>query len=1204
MRHLVRNAVLVLVIVLIAIASIYPPSKKLRLGKDLQGGFNVVYQVDVGSDYAGREATLDKVIQVVKERLDPNGLLDISIVKSGSDRIEITMPLPGEESKKLRAGFEAEMQKLVTGTLDRQALDRALALPAPERDKEMERLAGGSAERLAKFQDAAAAYDAYKTANDAYEAAAKKMNELQANLKQAKDNVAELGEDYVKLLEDGVKAHELIATPLANAANTAEDNYNAKAQAVLATVISRDEVEHALTRRAGVIRVPNPDNADDPLVLPSPRQEAINSLIEHHPEAADQIRKVAADWDTIEKNVKINDPNDLIRLLEGSGVLNFRITVNPGELGAQEKELRDQLHKVGPLNARTEQARWFKINKIENWFKTKAEYDQLRADPAGYLTHRQGVIGEEFDGDYYMLCWDKKGYRLTERDGAKWQLTSAYPSTDRIGRKCIAFNMDVVGAQLLGELTSNNVGRQMAVLLDDEVYTAPTINSQISNGGIIEGNFSDQEINYITRVLSHGSLAAKLSKKPISQDIIAPDKGIDNLRRGLTSGLIAFVICSGFMIVYYFGCGFLSVIALLLNALMCVAVMAIQGAPFTLPGIAGIVLVFGMAVDANVLIYERMREELQHGHDLKTAVRLGYEKALSSIVDGNLTTLIVCVVLGFTGTQEIKGFGITLGIGNVMTLFTQLFITRLAFAWLVEKTGWWRKASMLPIKVPAIDRALSLHVDWMRYRWVFAGFSIALTGLCFVLVAVKGSDMLDSQFRGGTKVTVKLKETSPGVRIEKSREEIQAEVEKVAAANPADPILNNLQHAPIILKNPDPNNPSLSSEFQFKTTLSDPDTVQKGIIKALGPLLDAQPELKFAGSEIQEPRLAPVYPIVDATLANNEGLEKFGIQEKVIDYLGGAAIVLENIQPPVSIESIDARIRQFRSQPDFSDTAGRQQKVIRLSGTDVAATGAVILVKDSSISSYEGNDRKWAEQLRNNEWKLVHTALTQTTTLASVESFSAEIAATFRAQAIIAVLLSTVLVIIYVWVRFGSFRYSAASIVTTLHDCVVSVGVIAMAEVLYDNAPGLASALGIMPFKFDLNILAAVLTVLGYSINDTIIVMDRIRETKGKLHNANRRIINDSINKTISRTVITSGTTLLAAFVLYLYGGEAVRGFAYSLTAGVLVGTYSSIAVAAPLVWKEEHETPTLHGPGHATGRSTAASAEKQEAERKKLAPA
>ncbi|MGQ0627025.1 MAG: protein translocase subunit SecF, partial [Phycisphaerales bacterium] len=194
-------------------------------------------------------------------------------------------------------------------------------------------------------------------------------------------------------------------------------------------------------------------------------------------------------------------------------------------------------------------------------------------------------------------------------------------------------------------------------------------------------------------------------------------------------------------------------------------------------------------------------------------------------------------------------------------------------------------------------------------------------------------------------------------------------------------------------------------------------------------------------------------------------------------------------------------------------------------------------------------------------------ALTTSTTGSSGESFDASIARTFMMSALYAVLLSAFLVVIYIFVRFNSLRYSMAAIATTLHDCLVAIGAIAVAGVICTAAPSLAAKIGLLPFKVDLNVIASVLTILGYSLNDTIIVMDRIREKRGKLPWASRAIINDAINQTISRTMLTGGTTLMASIVLYFAGGEAVRAFAYALMVGVGVGTYSSIAVAAPIVW-------------------------------------
>src|SRR5256885_1424023 len=204
----------------------------------------------------------------------------------------------------------------------------------------------------------------------------------------------------------------------------------------------------------------------------------------------------------------------------------------------------------------------------------------------------------------------------------------------------ISLEVNQRGGQLLGELAGRDVRDQMAVLLDDQVYTAPNLLSKISKSGQITGTFTDAEIRYIVRVLGAGSLQAKLSPEPISEMRLAPELGADNLRAGLRAGVISLIAISGFMIVYYFGSGVIAVVALLCNALLILGIMALANAAFTMPGIAGVILTFGMAVDANVLIYERMREEIQRGADARTAVRLGYDKAMASIVDGNVANLL------------------------------------------------------------------------------------------------------------------------------------------------------------------------------------------------------------------------------------------------------------------------------------------------------------------------------------------------------------------------------------------------------------------------------------------------------------------------------------------------------------------------------------------------------------------------------------
>lgn len=1176
MRNIVPKTILVILLTLLAMAVIYPPSKQLKLGRDLQGGVNFVYQVNIEGDVASRQAAMDRVKEVVKDRLDPKGLLDISVVQQGADRLEISMPLASPEIRKRNEYFEEQLAALAKSSIDALTFDRIMEGPVDQREKDFKQYAGGAdGSRWELFKAAIDAYVKMVEAKAPYDAAAIEIDEAEKKVKEA--DPATIGQEFYDLLVKARDAAKEKASQLADPFLDAEKDYHTKKDAALATGVSAAEVRRILKLRNDPIRVNDPKNTKEKTTIPSRRKEAIETLIKTHPALKDQIQEVVNAWDDFEKNrTTLNDPSDLVRLLKGAGVLNFRIAVASGEM-PNERELRDQLHKFGPQGARADQARWYRINKIENWFNSIDQAESLKANAADFFRNyiQTGMVGEELDGEYYILLWDTKDKRLTENDGKRWTLKQAYQGTDERGFPAIHFTMDGIGSDLLGELTGQNVDKQMAVILDDEVYTAPRLQNRISSNGMITGEFSAAEINYVIKVLSHGSLEGKLSKEPISVQVVAAESGADNLKKGLLAGVAAFVLCSAFMIFYYFGCGVLSVLALSLNALFIVAAMAIQNSPFTLPGIAGIALVFGQAIDANVLIYERMREELQHGHDLKTSVRLGYDKALSSIVDGNVTTMIVCIALGFTGTQEVKGFAITLGLGNVMTLFTQLFVTRIVFAWLVEKKNIWRKASMLPIAVPAINRAFTFNLDWMKYRFVFLSVSLFLTIGSIALVAYQGREMFGSEFRGGTKVTIRLgndKETGTPKKL--TRAEIAKLIDDAAAAEPDDQTLQTLKAADIVVINPDPNDQTRSSEFSIKTSDTRAKEVQGSLVRALGNVIDAQPQLTFKDSD--KPSVgSPAFAITEPELGKN--ILRETVKNTVSEHVGGIAIVLDDISPPVSLRSIEERLSGVRRQPDFQDVSSREQKIFVLRGSEEAVKSAVIVVHDPAISYFDSRDR-WNREMKDREWALIQSALTQSTTLSNVESFSPQIARTFQAQAIIAVLLSTILVVIYVWVRFGSLSYSLAAIVTTLHDCLVAVGAIALAQILCEIAPGPSAALGILPFKLDLNLVAAVLTILGFSLNDTIIVMDRIRETKGKLAHASRAVINESINKTLSRTIITSGTTFFAVIVLYCFGGEAVRGFSYAMLIGVFVGTYSSIAVAAPLVWSEKHDEP-IYGP-------------------------
>lgn len=1162
MRNLIRNTIILAIAVVIAVGAILPPDKKLRLGKDLAGGASLVYQVYTrpgeGSDMIG------KVIEVLKDRIDPRGVMEISIVAQGADRIEITMPLPNERVKKLKKDFEDSLASFSTATLTPEQFDRIAAMAAVQRKAELERIAGGNRDRLEKLELAAGTYD--------------QLAEARVQLKSAQDDSAKIAARIEELGKSGEPADSVLMQGLQNALTAAKVKVTEAVNFVAPLEIAYDQArEGSLTggmpvsevRRA--LQLPKQElklSAKDGTVhtLPSPRDEALESLRTEYPAEADKLAAAIKTWDVYEKERRtLDDPADLVRLLRGAGVLNFRITVDPGTW-AGEQEARKQLTEGGPRSVKASEARWYKINKLDGWIHSVEELEFIKKSGSAAFFGNMGYVVDEYKGERYMLCWDTRGQRLTEEDG-EWALASAGRGQDQLGRPAIQFSMNALGADKLGNLTEKNTGKHMAVLLDDEVYTAPNLKSRISTSGIIEGSFTNSEIDYVVRVLSAGTLRAKLSEEPISVSILGPELGADNLQRGLTAGIYAFIVVAGFMLAYYFGSGMIAVVGLFFNAIFLLAMMSLNHAAFTLPGIAGVILAFGMAVDANVLIYERLREELQHGNDLRTAVRLAYSRAMAPIVDGNLTHLITCLVLGFFGTQEIKGFAVTMSIGVLTTLFCQLFITRLIYTFLIEKVHI-RKMTMLPMAVPAVQRAMSLQTDWMKLSRFFFGISGLAVIASIVLIVGGGKELLDTEFRGGTKVTVQFKSDESGKPTTMTRADVEEAV-KAAAKADATGRVKDLDQAEIVAVNPQADGIT-SNQFTIKSSVTDAKSVLGVVSQAFRDKLNQDEAITFAGHEIKNPAAAPIFAITSPNLS--EVIERPAGGEQVGDFVGGAAIVLDELGPvSPTLKSLEDRLNFMRNDPQFEETSARTHRVVIIKGNARAVQSAVVLVRDDA-ANYLNDAANWNNNLRPTEWKLVTEAMARSSTAAAVQSFSPSVAADFAAKAVVAILLSAVLILIYVGVRFNSVRYSAGALIATLHDCVIALGFIALANLLAERAPNIAGTLGIMPFKIDLNVIAAVLTILGYSLNDKIVVMDRIRENRGKLPHASRRLINMSINQTISRTIMTSMTTFLAAMVLYLFGGEAIRAFAYCFLIGVVVGTYSSVAIAAPFVWNRKFD--------------------------------
>lgn len=1139
MRHLVRNSCMVLALLVLLSAYIWPIDQNVRLGKDLRGGFSLTYQLQIDPSMDASEV-METTITVLKDRVDPQGTMDLAIVPQGRDRIEITMPVPNDAVKQLRQSYEARLDEIGNQEITSRDIDRLLNLPSAEQPAALNTLAAGRDDRRQLLTRAIELAQQEREASERLRVA----TENQAPPEAIDEIVAEIAAASIQL--DQTRAE------------------------ILSTVLSADRLHQALELPDQAQPVLD-DTTGEPVMIPSARERALTEMKASIPAQAETIDAVAALYDEYRSNRRtLDDPSDLIRLLRGSGVLEFRIAPATGE-HPDEQQLRQRLREEGPRLAGARDARWFQIADPTSQVSTIQQADAMLADPSRYFgSSSQPVVVEEFEGLFYILLWDTTRDSLTQSPTQRgWRVARAFETADDSGRPAIGFRMDANGATLLGRLTEANVGKPMAVLLDNKVYTWPRLNQKITGNGIIQGIESAVERESIIRTLNAGTLAATLSPQPISQSILGPELGQDNLDAGLLAGYISLIAVSVFMVFYYFTAGLVAVFSLFCNALLIVGLIVLGNVTMTMPGIAGIILTFGMAVDANVLIFERIREEQRAGAQLRPAIRLGYSKALSSIVDGNVTNLIVCIVLAYVGTQEIKGFAVTLGIGVLSTMFSALVISRLVFGLMTEKFGK-QKLLMLPTVLPALDRTLEPKIDWIRLRWVFVVVSACYVGLGLAMIVIQRGEMLDTEFRGGTAVTMQLRLDENGERLTMTRPEVAQRVTTIGNQPGANDQARQLLLAEVLPMNPEDDGIT-SSTFRIKTLATDADAISTLIGEAFADVLPSKPVLEFAGRDEDDLRLAPVYPITSSRLGEN--IERPGVLSDVTDFSGGVAIVLDGLDPAPTEADLRERLDYMRQDREFSSLLGREWDIRILEGTPEAIESAAVVVLDPGLVVFENRDR-WEAEVAGREWELVRQALSRTESLAGTDTFDSAVAGSFRAKAIAAVAISLLLITIYIWVRFGSVRYSLAALAALVHDVLTAVGLIALAEILYHypSTESIARSLYILPFKIDLALIAALLTIIGYSLNDTIIIMDRIRENRGKLDYASRHVVNLAINQTISRTTITSGTTLVAIIILYIFGGEGMRSFSFTLLVGVLIGTYSSIAVAAPLVWSSKHD--------------------------------
>lgn len=551
----------------------------------------------------------------------------------------------------------------------------------------------------------------------------------------------------------------------------------------------------------------------------------------------------------------------------------------------------------------------------------------------------------------------------------------------RTNEPIVTFRFDTKGAQRFGQATQRNVNREFAIVLDNQVISAPVIREPILGGsGQISGNFTTESANDLAILLRAGALPATLTI--IEERTVGPGLGADSIAAGETASVIGGILVIIFMMLAYGRFGLIANLALVVNVAMVIAALSILGATLTLPGIAGIVLTIGMAVDSNVLIFERIREEMRGGRSVIQSIDAGFSRALSTIIDANVTTLIAAIILFYLGTGPVRGFAVTLAIGILTTMFTAFTLTR----WLVA--------------------------DWVRRK--------------------KPKDLPNGYMT----------------------------------------LIPDGTHIP----------------FMWLRRVT------------------------FSVSSV----MVVVALVLFGTINMNFG----------IDFKGGSLIEVQSKEGPADIADIRARLSNLNlGDLQVQEFGGEQDVLIRVETQGAGETGEqtiVTKVRDELSDNYE---------------------------FRRVEVVGPTISGELARAGTIAVIASLLAILVYIWLRF-EWQFALGAVLATAHDVVMTIG-------LYV----------ITGLEFNLSSIAAVLTIVGYSLNDTVVVYDRVRENLRRYKKMDLpELLDLSMNQTLSRTVLTALTTLLALIALFIFGGEVIRSFTAAMIFGIVIGTYSSIFIAAPLL--------------------------------------
>ena len=624
---------------------------------------------------------------------------------------------------------------------------------------------------------------------------------------------------------------------------------------------------------------------------------------------------------------------------------------------------------------------------------------------------------------HVKFLWDAKPIKDTEvinlyaiksnrKDEAPIQgdvIINASQEYDQLGTSPeVSMTMNSRGSKLWAKMTSENVGNFVAVVLDDYVYTAPRVNTAITGGRTsISGNFSVLEAQDLANVLKAGKLPA--AAHIIQSEIVGPSLGQEAIDSGIESFVLALILVLIWMVFYYGKAGLFANVALVVNILFIFGILSAFGAVLTLPGIAGIVLTIGMSVDANVLIFERIKEELAKGKALKEGISDGFNNALSSILDANITTLLTGFILFVFGTGPVKGFASTLMIGIATSLFTAIFITRI----LIDAYS--GKGQTLTFNTGITKQWFTkINIDFLKKRKMSYAISAVILALGIGSLLTNGLNY-GVDFVGGRSYVVRF-----------------------------DQVVNSTE-----------------------------------VAESLKKVFESSPEVKTYGASNQL-KITTKYRI------DEEGQQ-----------------VDEQVQTAL-FEGVKAFLPEGTTLDEFNG------------GFDGQKIGVFNAIK---VEPTIADDIKSAAQ-----WAIIGSLL---------------------------------IVFLYILMRFKKWQYSLGAVIAVFHDVLI---VLSLFSIAYK----------VMPFDMEIgqSFIAAILTVVGYSLNDTVVIFDRIREFT-KLHEKWKYsdVVNSALSSTLGRTINTSLTTLIVLLAIFIFGGDSIRGFMFALIVGVLVGTYSSLFIASPIMY-------------------------------------